>query len=127
LNVCGFSRARSKERLQDLPEQALTILIEKKLAAQGVQLSKRQRELLTKQIMKGGKDTFRLQTWKWWDRRHVKLEFTPQDAEQIAGNFMEVIENRLPELIRTPWTKTARCRGSAKSFQFSTKQSAPYS
>ena len=87
--------------LQDLPEQALTILIEKKFAAQGVKLSARQRELLTRQIMKGGEDTFRVQTWKWWDRRHVMLEFTPQDVEQIEKQFTEVIENHLPELIRT--------------------------
>lgn len=87
--------------LQSLPEQALTALIEKKLAAQGVTLSKRQRELLTRHIMKGGKDTFRLQNWKWWDRRHVKLEFTPEDAEQIEKKVTGVIEDRLPELIRT--------------------------
>jgi hypothetical protein len=87
--------------LQGLPEQALTVLIEKKLAAQGVELSTRQRELLAKQIMQGGKDTFRLQTWKWWDRRHVTLEFTPQDVEQIEKQFTKIIENRLPELIRT--------------------------
>ena len=59
--------------LQGLPEQALTVLIEKKLADQGVKLSARQRKLLTRHIMKGGKDTFRLRNWKWWDRRHVKL------------------------------------------------------
>src|SRR5664279_2734188 len=85
--------------LQGLPEQALTILIEKKLAAQGVKLSIRQRKLLTKQIMKGGKDTFRLQAWKWWDHRHLTLEFTPEDVEQIGKKFTEVIENRLPDLI----------------------------
>jgi Family of unknown function (DUF5677) len=87
--------------LKELPEQALTILIEKKLADQGVRLSARQRKLLTRHIMKGGKDTFRLRNWKWWDHRHVKLEFTPQDAEQIAEKFTEFIENRLPDLIRT--------------------------
>ncbi len=86
--------------LKGLPEQALTVLIEKKLAAQGVKLSTRQRQLLTKQIIQGGKDTFRLQTWKWWDRRHVTLEFTPQDIEQVGKKLTEVIENRLPELIR---------------------------
>ena len=87
--------------VQGLPEQTLAVLIEKKLAAQGVKLSKRQREVLTKQIMKGGKDTFRLQTWKWWNRRQVTLEFTPQDVEHIEKQFSEVIQNRLPELIQT--------------------------
>lgn len=86
--------------LQGLPEQALTVLIEKKLAAQGVKLSTRQRKLLTKQIMQGGNDTYRLQTWKWWDSRHLTLEFTPQDIEQIEQKFTEVIENLLPDLIR---------------------------
>ena len=87
--------------LQGLPKQTLASLIEKKLAAQGVKLSTRQRELLAKQIMQGGKDTFRLRTWKWWDRRHVTLEFTPQDIEQIERKFTEVVENRLPDLIQT--------------------------
>jgi hypothetical protein len=87
--------------LQNLPKQALTVLIEKKLAAHGVKLSTRQRELLTRHIMKGGEGTFRLPNWKWWDRRHVKLELTSEDAEQIGKGISRVIENSLPNLIRT--------------------------
>jgi hypothetical protein len=87
--------------LQGLPEQTLASLIEKKLAAQGGKLSRHQRELLTKQMMQGGNDTFRLRTWKWWDRRHVTLIFTPQDVEQIEKKLTQVIENRLPDLIQT--------------------------
>jgi len=87
--------------LQGLPKRTLASLIEKKLAAQGVKLSTRQRELLAKQIMQGGNDTFRLRTWKWWDRRQVTLEFTPQDVEHIEKKFTEVIENRLPDIIQT--------------------------
>jgi len=94
--------------VQGLPEQALAVLIEKKLAAQGVKLSTRQRKLLTKQIMQGGNDTYRLQTWKWWDSRHLTLEFTPQDIEQIEQKFTGVIENLLPDLIRAATEEMSR-------------------
>jgi len=94
--------------LQDLPELALATLIKNKLAEQGVKLPARQHKLLIRHIMKGGKDTFRLVTWKWWDRRHVKLAFTPQEAEQIDKRLTELIENRLPDLIRTATENMSR-------------------
>jgi len=55
-----------EEFLQDLPEQALAALIEKKLTAQGVKLSPRQRKLLTRRLMEGT-ETFRLWDWKSWE------------------------------------------------------------
>jgi Family of unknown function (DUF5677) len=90
-----------EKALQGLPEQGLSALIEKKLAAQGVKLSTRERELLTKQVMQGSKDTFHLQVWKWWDRRQLTIQVTPQDVEQITQKFTDFLENRLPDLIET--------------------------
>jgi hypothetical protein len=49
--------------LHDLPEHALAALIEKKLAAQGVTLSERQRKRLTRKLMRGDADNIRL--WNW--------------------------------------------------------------
>jgi hypothetical protein len=86
--------------LEGLPEQALSGLIEKKLAAQGVKLSKGQCDQLTQQIM-NRKDHFRLQPWRLWDHRHVTIEFTPEDAEQVGKKLEEFIENRLPDLVQT--------------------------
>lgn len=94
--------------LQDFPEQALTALIEKKLAAQGVKLSERQRKLLTRNITQGDTEKVRLWHWKWWDHRHVNLEFTPEDAEQIAENFTEFVDKRMPDLLRSVTYDLAR-------------------
>jgi hypothetical protein len=45
-------------------------LIAQKLVTQGVKLSTRARELLTKEVLQG-KDTFFLRRWNWWDHcRH---------------------------------------------------------
>lgn len=82
-------------------------MIEKKLTEQGVKLTKRQRELLIRQI-KDGNDTFCLQSWKWWDRRHATLEFTQQDIGEIEQKVAEFAENRLPGLIRETVTDLSR-------------------
>jgi FixJ family two-component response regulator len=50
--------------LQDLPEHALAALIEKKLTAQGVTLSERQRKRLTRKLMQGNRDNIRLWNWR---------------------------------------------------------------
>jgi hypothetical protein len=87
--------------LYDLPEQALAALIEKKLAAQGVTLSARHRKLLTRKLMQGYTDNIRLWNWKLWDNRHVTLEFTPADVEQIEKSFTVFADKRLPDLIQS--------------------------
>jgi Family of unknown function (DUF5677) len=96
--------------LQDLPELALSALIEKKLAEQGVRLSARQRKLLTRSIMQGDTETVRLWNWnwKWWDHRRVTLEFTSEDALQIEKNFTEFADERLPDLIQSVIDDLAR-------------------
>src|ERR1039457_6403912 len=96
--------------LRDVPELALSALIEKKLAEQGVRLSARQRKLLTRSIMQGDTETVRLWNWnwKWWDHRHVTLEFTSEDAVQIEKNFTEFADERLPDLIQSVIDDLAR-------------------
>ncbi len=84
--------------LQGVPELALSELIAKKLAAQGIKLSSRAQDSLAQEILRG-KDTFRLNRWQWWDRRHVTLEFTPQDIQNIEQKTTDFLENHLPELI----------------------------
>jgi hypothetical protein len=96
------------ETLQRLPEQALSILIEQKLAAEGITLATRERELLTKTILQCSKDTLHLKRWKWWEHRKVTLDVTPQDVEQIAQKFTQVLEECLPDLLRTATLDLAR-------------------
>ncbi len=97
-----------EEFLQDLPEQALAALIAKKLTAQGVELSARQRRLLTRKLMEGDTDTLRPWNWKWWDNRNVTLEFTEKDVEQIGQNFAEFADKRLPDLLESATHDLAR-------------------
>ena len=94
--------------LQGLPEQALSAMIAKKLVAQGVNLSSRERERLVQEILRGGKDTFRLNRWKWWERKQVDLDFTLQDIEQIENKSLDFLENRLPDMIETAVADVSR-------------------
>ena len=96
-----------EEFLQDLPEQALAALIEKKLTAQGVKLSARQRKLLTRRLMEDNTDTIRLWNWKWWRDQNVALEFTQEDIEQIEQNFTEFADKRLPDVLESATNELA--------------------
>ena len=90
-----------EQTLHGLPAQAATALIGKKLAAQGVNLSQRELDHLTNQILKGTSDTLRLQRWKWWEQRqNVRLEFTPEDISRIEHTFTDFVENHLPEILQ---------------------------
>jgi hypothetical protein len=89
-----------EKALHGLPEQVFSELIAQKLSAQGVKLSTRERKLLTEEVLQG-KDTFLLKRWNWWENRQARLDFTSQDAEQIARKFTDFLENRLPDLIET--------------------------
>jgi hypothetical protein len=89
-----------EQALHGLPQHVLSELITQKLAAQGVKLSARERKLLAEHVLKGGKDTLRFRRWQWWEHdRQIRLNFTPQGAEQIEQKFTSFIEKRLPDLI----------------------------
>lgn len=85
--------------LQDLPNQFLLELVAKKLSLQGIKLSARDRKRLAKRLSKGTFGTFRVGNLNFWDRRHLKLEFTPEEIEQAGQKFTEFIEGRLPDVI----------------------------
>jgi Family of unknown function (DUF5677) len=85
--------------LQDLPNQFLLELVAKKLSLQGIKLSARNRKRLAKRLSKGTSGTFRVGNLNFWDRRHLKLEFTPEEIEQAGQKFTEFIEGRLPDVI----------------------------
>jgi len=88
------------ETMRGLPDQVLTGFIERKLVAQGVTLSRRERELLTNAVREG-KETFLLKRWNWGEHRQVTLEFTPQDIEEIEHKFANFLNRHLPRMIET--------------------------
>ena len=85
--------------LQGVPYQLLANSIQDIMLRQGITLSSREREQLIAQIKNGSDDVFRLRRWRWWEKQHVKIEFTEADAKAITERFTEFIETQLPELI----------------------------
>ena len=71
--------------LEGIPHELLTQLVAKKLAAQGIKLSKRERERLGKKIREGGADNFRLGGWNFWDRRKVHVDIALRAGGERSG------------------------------------------
>lgn len=88
------------QTLHQLPEQLFCEFIAQKLATHGVELSARERKLLAAALRRD-ENTFVLKRWNWWGHRHVTLDFTPKDIEQIERKFTDFLQNRLPDLIET--------------------------
>src|SRR5258708_5911769 len=85
--------------VRDLPRQLLSVLVVQKLDAQGVKLSARELDELTKEILQGGKDTFLLTSEEPGNSRKVTLDFSSKDIEQIERKLSDFSENRLEEVI----------------------------
>jgi hypothetical protein len=88
-----------EQALQDLPNKFLLELVAKKLSLKGIKLSTRDRKRLAKRLSKGIFGTFRVGNFNFWDHRHLKIEFTPEEIEQAGQKSTEFIEGRLPEVI----------------------------
>ena len=82
-----------------IPNQFVLELIARKLAAEGINLSDRDRKRLMKRLATGSVGTFRVGSLRFWDRREIKLEFTAEDVDQAGQKFTEFIEARLPQVI----------------------------
>src|SRR5438445_13210682 len=85
--------------LEGIPHELLTQLVAKKLAAQGIKLSKRERERLGKKIREGGADNFRLGGWNFWDRRKVNVEFTKEEIKEAERRPTKFQNTKVPGLI----------------------------
>jgi hypothetical protein len=77
----------------------LSVLVVQKLDAQGVKLSARELDELTKEILRGGKDTFLLTSEEPGNSRKVTLDFSSKDIKQIERKLSDFSENRLEEVI----------------------------
>lgn len=87
------------QALSDIPYQALSDLVVKKLAASGTVLSPRERRRLTAHLKSNMTDTFYFRKWQWWSNRAVNVELTPEDVEPIHERFSEFLETRLPTFV----------------------------
>ena len=84
-----------------LPNEFLSQLIARKLAARGVKLSPRELGLVAEQLIKGERGTFRFRRWHFWEQTRIQLELTPTEIQEAERKITEFIETQLPELIRT--------------------------
>lgn len=97
-----------EEHVQDIPRLFLRDAVEKKLVEQGYQ-DDALVEALTDHIFSDGGETF-----DWGDgndsgTKHLNLEFSEQDAENLTGAVDAFLKDELPKVIRKA------VKGSAKS------------
>jgi hypothetical protein len=85
--------------LGKLPEQIFGQLLTRKLKANGIKLSPRERRRLENSILSGESKTLRLRGWRWWERESIVLDFSEEETQEIDQRFNEVVE-RLPQIIK---------------------------
>ena len=85
--------------LEELPRILLSDLLDRKLRAQGIKLSKRKLGEFTDKILNERLDRFDFNDGRIrFRRRHIAIEFTDADSQSVEGKFEKFTE-RLPELI----------------------------
>ena len=75
-------------------------LIERKIAEQGFSLSERQKRAIAMGVESENFGTITLRSWKWWERKQVRLEFTPEDLDKL-DKFGERLAAMIPELVKS--------------------------
>jgi len=85
--------------LHQIPQKFLTQLVAKKLEGQGITLSKKEREKISRKLGEGSTEAFTLLGWKFWDRRKLQLEFTEQEKIEAEHRFSEFLNQKVPELV----------------------------
>jgi hypothetical protein len=91
--------------IKTIPEGLVADLLGKKLADQGVHLSRQQCEQFARQAINEKLDTLELPWWRFWQYRRFRrsknllIEFTDDDSESITSILKEVSEKILPELV----------------------------
>jgi hypothetical protein len=80
-------------------------VISKKMADQGVKLSKKQTELIVNNLTENIPINFKFQRWKFWDQRHIHLELAKEDlaeiekrASSITARSKEIIWSLIEEV-----------------------------
>lgn len=93
--------------ISDLPEQLVADLLERKLAEQGVRLSRRQCEAMAQRVLKEEIDALELPWWRFWQYRRFRVPknllvtFTEEDSEKILAVLKELSEKTMPDIARS--------------------------
>src|SRR6266545_6661315 len=70
--------------LREVPERLICEMLAQKFAEQGVELTERERKKLARIVHEPGNvKRFRFRRWKWWEKRSVTIEFTPEDIAKL--------------------------------------------
>jgi hypothetical protein len=80
-----------------VPRLAVEV-ISKKMAQQGVQLSKRQKESIATRLAESWSVNLKFHNWKFWDQRRVDLVLNKDDVDEIERQALAAT-NRLEEII----------------------------
>lgn len=90
----------------NLPQLFLTKLIEEKLAAQKVKLSKKRVQELVAHILAQKSETIRFNLGKSRSTKNITIEFTDEDGERISRGHQKLLES-FPKLIEDLEEKTS--------------------
>lgn len=92
--------------IKTIPEGLVADLLGKKLADQGVHLSRQQCEQFARQAINEKRDILELPWWRFWQYRRflrpkdLLIKFTDDDSEAITSILNEISEKILPELVQ---------------------------
>ena len=75
-------------------------MVSKKIADQGITLTARQRKTLKKQLANGNYSQLRIDSWRFWDRRIVQVEFTDRDLATIEAAHAQWVDE-LPQFLES--------------------------
>lgn len=89
-----------EEVLMDAPYQVFAEMLAKRLASQGVVLTARERQKLIEHVKSVTTDTFSLRKW-WRFGQDIDIEVTEEEIEELNEQFSELLEHKLPGLIRS--------------------------
>ena len=94
----GILQKTLEEALQDIPDKFLAAVVEKKLAAQGIKLSSRERKLLANLLRTGGVNDFTFRRWRFWDRKRITIEFSDEESDGLVKKVKAFISSELPRV-----------------------------
>lgn len=85
--------------LEELPRQLLTVLLQSKLRAKRIRLTRKELALLIDEIMSGKSDDLSVGSErKGRKKSHITLEFTEADSKWLEDKFQEFMDD-LPETV----------------------------
>ena len=73
-------------------------LIVERLEAQGVRVSRRDRQRIEERARSGRLEGFKLRSWKWWESRSLTVTLTEEDGQAIADRVQRVID-KVPAIV----------------------------